>query len=74
MSDITTELERKVTEEQENKWYPVFEKRAQYKGNGIYNIGRLYSKCTSELFLMFVADMENIDYVGKVEESEDEVE
>lgn len=72
MSKIIKELEGKVTEAQEKKWYPRFEKQSRYKNNGVYNIGRLYSTDTHELFLMFVAEMENIDYEGKIEEPEEE--
>lgn len=74
MSKITKELERKVTKEMEDKYFPIFGKQAKYLGNHIYGIGRLHSTDTRELFLMFVADMEDLDYVGKVEETEDEVE
>lgn len=73
-SEIIKELETKITQEQEDKWFPTFSKRSQCVGNGIYNLGRHYSTDTRELFLMFVADMEDIDYKGKVEEIEDEVE
>ncbi len=74
MSNIITELEGKITEKQEDIHFPYFEKQSTYLGNGIYGIGRLHSTNTRELFLMFVADMENIDYAGKTEEPEDEVE
>ncbi len=74
MSNIITELEKKIGEWHEDKWFPKFEKQSRYLGNGIYGIGRLHSTNTRELFLMFVADMENIDYAGKTEEPEDEVE
>lgn len=71
---IIEELEPQVTEAMETEWYPIFEKQAGYVGNGVYRIGRLHSTDTRELFLMFVADMENLDYTDKVEEPEDEVE
>lgn len=74
MSTITKELEKKITRKQEDKWIGKFNKQARYIANGVYKIGRLHSTDTRELFLMFVADMEDIDYVGKVEEIEDEVE
>lgn len=73
MSKIIRELKGKITQEQEDEWFPKFEQQAGYVGNGIYRIGRLHSTDTRELFLMFVADMENIDYAGKTEEPEDEV-
>ena len=71
---LTKELEKKITEQQEDTWRSKFEKLSQYVGNDIYRIGRLHSTDTRELFLMFVANMENIDYMGKVEEIENEVE
>lgn len=74
MSAIIKELEGKISEELQDKWLDKFNRRSGYKGNGIYGIGRLVSTDTRELFLMFVADVENIDYEGKTEEIEEEVE
>lgn len=71
---IIAQLSKKITASHEDKWFPKFEKHSRYMGNGIYSIGRHYSTSTRELFLMFVADMENIEYKGKKEEPEDEVE
>lgn len=68
------ELDKKISSEVEDKWYPTFCRQSSYVGNNIYKIGRLYSSDIRELFLMFVADMEEIDYLGKVEEVENEVE
>jgi hypothetical protein len=74
MSKIIAQLEPQVTESMDKRYRKTFESQAGYKGNGIYGIGRLHSTDTFELFLMFVADMENLDYDGKVEEIEEEVE
>ena len=74
MSKITKELKKKISQHLVGKYFPIFARQAMYMGNGIYSIGRLHSTNTQELFLMFIADMEDIDYEGKVEETEDEVE
>lgn len=58
----------------ENKYRAIFDRQSRYMGNGVYNLGRHYSTDTRELFLMFIADMEDISYDDKVEETEDEVE
>ena len=59
-SKITIELEGKITKEMEDKYFPKFEKQSRYMGNGIYSMADLYSTDTRELFLMFVAQRENI--------------
>ncbi len=62
MATITSQIEPKVTSEMEDKHFPIFEKQAMHKGNGVYSIAGLYSICTRELFLMFVAQKEGIPY------------
>lgn len=51
-----------ITPEMEAKYFKRFSKRAQYLGNGIYNIDCVYSKDTRELFLMYCAICENIEF------------
>lgn len=60
MSEVIKELSKKITKAQEAKWFPRFEKQARYAGNGIYAVGTRLSTDTRELFLMFVADLEEI--------------
>jgi hypothetical protein len=67
-------LEKLITPEQQDKWFNRFEKRCGFVGNGIYKIENLYSNDTRELFLMFVAKMEGIDYEGKNEKIDNETE
>lgn len=74
MSQIIDQLEKRVTPAMDKKYRPIFEKQARFVGNGTYTMGRNYSKDTYELFLMFVADMENLDYEGKDWETEEETE
>lgn len=62
MPTIIEEIELQVTKTMEDKWYPIFEKRVGSWEN------------TRELFLMFVADMENLEYTDNTKEPEDEVE
>lgn len=61
---LIEKLEKKITPKMDEKWMPIFEKQAGYRGNGIYNIlgTNLFSTDTRELFLMFVAAKENIKY------------
>ncbi len=61
---ITTQLEKKITQEMEDKYFPQFEKQAGYVGNGIYRMTgtNLFSTCTRELFLMFIASSEKIEF------------
>ena len=61
---LVAELEKKITTEMENKYFPKFEKQAAYLGNGVYSIPatNIYSTDTRELFLMFVAAQENISF------------
>jgi RNA binding exosome subunit len=61
---LIAELEKKITTEMENKYFPKFEKQAAYLGNGVYSIPatNIYSTDTRELFLMFVAAQENISF------------
>ncbi len=74
MSSIVKELSEKITQEQEDRWIEKFNRYARYvKPFKTYKIGRHVSTDTRELFLMYVADLEDIDYVGKEEEVEDEV-
>jgi hypothetical protein len=51
-----------ITKEQEEKWFKIFCARAGYMGNGIYKVDGLYSTDTRELFLMFVAQQEEIPF------------
>lgn len=47
----------------EKKHFPSFEKMAGYVGNGIYKIlDDLYSTDTRELFLMYCARQEGIQF------------
>ena len=55
-------LGKHITPEMEDKYFSTFEKRAGYAGNGIYKIDSLYSTDTRELFLMFCAQEENIEF------------
>lgn len=73
-SKIVKELEKKITKEQEGRWFEIFSKQATFRPPKFYEIGRLISEDTRELFLMFVADLEDIDYKGKRWEAEEEVE
>jgi len=61
---LIAELEKKITKEMENKYFPKFERQAAYLGNGVYSIPatNIYSTDTRELFLMFVAIHENIPF------------
>jgi len=61
---LTEELEKKITKEMENKYFPKFEKQAAYLGNGVYSIPatNIYSTDVRELFLMFVAAQEDIPF------------
>lgn len=73
MSNIVNELEGKVTQAQEDKWFEKFNRFARYQNNGVYQISNLMSTDTRELFLMYVAERENIDYEGKYELVEDDM-
>ena len=55
-------LKNHITKEQEERWFDVFAARAGYVGNGIYKVDGLYSTDTRELFLMFVAQQEEISF------------
>lgn len=46
----------------EKKHLPSFTDQACYKGNGIYSIANLFSTDTRELFLMFIAQQEQVTY------------
>ncbi len=58
------ELEKKITPEMENKHFAKFAKQSRYMGNGVYSIPgtNLYSTDTRELFLMFAAAQEGIEF------------
>lgn len=62
MSNITKQLEPKITSEMESKWMPDFHKKARSSANGVFFIPatNLISNSVRELFLMFVAVNENI--------------
>ncbi len=61
---LTEKLEKKITPRMEKKHMPVFEKQAEYLGQGVYNIPatNLFSTDTRELFLMFCASREGIKF------------
>lgn len=61
---LVAKLEKKITKEMENKYFPKFQKQAAYLGNGIYSIPgtNILSTNTRELFLMFVAAQENMPF------------
>ena len=64
METILQKLKNKITPDMETAHWDNFMKQAQFKGNGIYNISgtNLYSTDTMELFLMFIAAREDINY------------
>ena len=47
------ELQEGITPEIEKKYFDYFSRFANYVGNGIYTIARMYSTDTRELFLMY---------------------
>jgi len=53
-------LQTEITREMEDKWGEKFARQASFRGNGVYEIAGLYSTDTRELFLMFIALMEEI--------------
>jgi hypothetical protein len=55
-------LGKHITPAMEEKHWDSFEKRAGYLGNGIYKIENLHSTDTRELFLMFCAQQEGINF------------
>ena len=56
-------LHKYITPEMEKKHFDKFSKRAGYIGNGIYRIlDDLYSTDTRELFLMYCARQEGIEF------------
>jgi len=55
-------LKRLISKEMEDKWFNMFSKQAGYAGNGVYTICNLYSTDTRELFLMFIAQQEQIPF------------
>lgn len=61
---IIEQLENKITEEMENKYFDKFCRQSRYLNNEIYNISgtNIYSTDTRELFLMMIAAEENIKY------------
>jgi len=61
-SKIRLRLKSLITPAMEKKYLPYFEKQASFLGNGVYTIASLYSTDTRELFLMFCAQQEQIDY------------
>jgi len=61
-SKIRLRLKSLITPTMEKKYLPYFEKQASFLGNGVYTIASLYSTDTRELFLMFCAQQEQIDY------------
>lgn len=63
-SMIEEQLENAITKEMENKHFPSFSKKARHMGNGVYGIPylNLYSSDTRDLFLMFVAIQEGIEF------------
>ena len=56
------DLGKHITPEMEEKHWTRFERFAGHVGNGIYKIHELYSTDTRELFLMFCAQEENIEF------------
>lgn len=46
----------------EAKYQKVFSKQALFMGNGIYTIAGQFSSDTRELFLMFVAQQEQVPF------------
>lgn len=61
---LIQKLEKKITKQMEERYFPKFEKQARYLGNGVYSIPatNLYSTDTRELFLMFAACQEGINF------------
>ena len=55
-------LGKHITPEMEDKHFSKFERFAGHVGNGIYKIHEHYSTDTRELFLMFCAQEENIEF------------
>jgi len=60
VSDLEGLISRKVQDKHFNK----FSKQARYLGNGVYNIPgtNLYANDTRDLFLMFCAAQEGIEF------------
>ena len=56
------DLGKHITPEMEEKYFSRFERFAGHVGNGIYKIHNLHSTDTRELFLMFCAQEENIEF------------
>lgn len=59
---IRIKLNTLISKDMEDKYFPNFEKMASFVGNGIYTINGLYAPDTRELFLMYCAQQEGIDY------------
>lgn len=56
-------LHKHITPEMEEKHFDTFSKRAGYAGNGIYRVfDDLFSTDTRELFLMYCARMEGLNF------------
>jgi len=65
LKELENNVEKLISKEKQEQYYNKFSVRARYIGNGIYTIEGLYSTDTRELFLMYVARLENIDYEEK---------
>lgn len=57
-------LERKITQEMEDKYFFNFSKQASYVGNGVYSVpmSNIFSTDTRELFLIFIGINEGIKF------------
>ena len=60
--DIHAKKKRTTRSRVEDKYHDTFGKRAGYLGNGVYTINGNYSNDTRELFLMFVAQQEQVPF------------
>lgn len=58
-------LKNKITQEMEDRYFDNFSKQSCYYGNNIYGVGgtNLKSTDTRELFLMYCATQEGIEFV-----------
>jgi len=55
-------LHKYITSEMEEKHFDLFGRQARYLGNGIYSVSNVYSTDTRELFLMYCAIREGIEF------------
>lgn len=60
--DLHAKKRRTIRSKVEAKYHDTFDKRAGYLGNGVYTINGNYSHDTRELFLMFVAQQEQVPF------------